>query len=254
MRHRTVWFALLLLVLLGSTAAAATQDELKDAAKKGQIAFVLVTQPGATGVDKATDVIRDAMGKVENSVLIELDRADTGNADLIARYRVSGAPLPLILVVARNGTLAGGIRAAKVTSEQLQKMVPTPKKAEILKVLEEGKAVFAVFSRAEMGSSAEAVGACVTACGQLKESAVTIQIDMDDDKELPFLTQLKVDPASKEPVTLVFNKSGQLTESYMGTLQVPALVQATTKKPRGCCPPGINSSKSCAPPKKKSGI
>jgi hypothetical protein len=245
---------ILLVVLLGSTAAAATQDELKDAAKKGQIVFVLVTQPGATGVDKAKKVIRDAMGHVENSVLIELNRADTGNAELVARYRVSGAPLPLILVVARNGALAGGGRAGKVTSEQLQKMVPTPKKAEILQALEEGKAVFAVFSRAEMGSSAKAVGACATACGQLKKGAVTIQIDMDDDKELPLLTQLKVDPASKEPVTLVFNKSGLLTGSYMGAVQVADLVQATTKKPSGCCPPGINSSKSCAPPKKKSGM
>ena len=74
---------------------------------------------------------------------------------------------------------------------------------------------------------------------------------MDDDKELPFLTQLKVDPASKEAVTLVFNKSGQLSGSYTGALQVADLVQATTKKVGGCCPPGINSSKSCAPPKRK---
>jgi len=251
MRYATAWFTLLLLVWITTTVLGATQDDLNRAAAKGQVAFVLVTQPETAGVEKAKGVIRDAMSHVENSILIELDRADAANADLVKRYRVSSAPLPLILVVGNNGALAGGVRAAGVTSERLQSMVPTPKKAEILKVLAAGKAVFAVFSRDGMASLSEAVGACAAACGQLKEGAVTIRIGLDDEKELPFLKQLKVDPASKEPVTLVFNRSGQLTGTYTGTVQAADLVQATTKKPGGCCPPGVNSSKSCAPPKKK---
>jgi hypothetical protein len=251
MLYRVSALCILLLGMLASPSAGSTQDDLKDAARDGKVAFILVTEPGATGVGQARSLIRDATGQVENSVLIEMDRVDAANADLVARYRLSGAPVPLILVVAPNGALAGGLPAAKATAERLVKMVPTPMKAEILHAIQAGKAVFVVSSRAGMESTVEAMRKCAAACGQLTTDAVTIQIDLDDDKELPFLTQLKVDPASKEPVTLVINKGGQISGSFTGALQVTDLVQAATKKVGGCCPPGVSGSKSCAPPKKK---
>jgi len=77
------------------------------------------------------------------------------------------------------------------------------------------------------------------------------QIDMDDPAEVGFLTQMKVNLASTEPVTLVVNAQGQMTGTYSGAMDVASLVQAATKKAGGCCPKTVqNPNASCAPPKK----
>jgi hypothetical protein len=81
----------------------------------------------------------------------------------------------------------------------------------------------------------------------------TIQIDIDDPQEKAFLTQLKVNLASTEPVTLVINAQGQVTGTYAGAVDLPVLVQAATKKAGGCCPPKVQSGAPSCPPTKKQG-
>ena len=247
---RSFGLGVLLLGLLASIAMASTQKNLDSAAKHEKIAFILVTDQGATGVDEAKDMIKQAMKQVKKTALIELDRSDAANADLVAKYRLAGAPVPVILVVARNGVLAGGLPAAQATADKLVAMVPSPKKAEILQVLQTGKAVFISVSRKGMASQSGATASCAAACGQMKDQCSAVQIDMDDPEEAAFLGQMKVDLASTEPVTLVVNAQGQITGTYTGAADVASLMQAATKKAGGCCPSTVQSgSKACGPAK-----
>lgn len=241
----------LLLCGLASMAGASVTQDLVKAAEKEKIAFVLVSEPAATNVAEARDMIRAAMKQVKESTMLELDRTDPANADLVAQFRLTGAPIPLILVFARNGTIAGGMIAASGTVERLVAMVPSPKKAEIMQNLQGGKAVFVCASRKGMANEADATTACATACGQLPGKCVTVRIDMDDPAETSFLNSLKVDPAATAPVILVVNAQGQITGTYSGAADVAALVQAATKKASGCCPSTVqNPNASCAPAKK----
>ena len=76
------------------------------------------------------------------------------------------------------------------------------------------------------------------------------EVDMDDETEETFLSQLKIDRASAEPVTLVLNAQGQITATYAGAADVTNLVQAATKRAGGCCPSSVQGgSKSCGPGK-----
>jgi hypothetical protein len=250
MTLRSLGLGVLLLGLLGSVAAASVQKDLDSAAKHEKIAFILVIDQGSTGIDQAKDMIKQAMRQVKRADVIELDRSDPANADLVAKYRLAGAPVPLVLVAARNGVLAGGLPAAQATAEKLVAMVPSPKKAEVLQMLQSGKAVFVSVSRRGMATQSGATAACAAACGQMKDQCVTVQIDMDDPAEAGFLTQMKVDLASTEPVTLVVNVQGQVTGAYTGAADVASLVQAATKKAGGCCPSTVQGgAKSCGPAK-----
>ena len=251
MTPRSIGLGVLLLGLLGSIAAASVQKDLDSAAKHEKIAFILVTDQGATGINEAKEMIQQAMKQVEKAVLVELDRTDSANADLVSRFRLTGAPVPLILVAARNGVIAGGLAAAQATADKLVAMVPSPKKAEVLQMVQSGKAVFIFACRNGMASQSGATAACAAACGQMKDQCVTVQIDMDDPAEAGFLTQLKIDLTSKEPVTLVINAQGQITGTYTGAADVASLVQSATKKAGGCCPSTVQGgAKSCGPPKK----
>ena len=238
------------LVLAGyNTIWASVQSDIEKANKEGKTVFLVVTKPGVTGAEKAVSIAKQANKKVSKSTVIEMNRADSTNSQLVSKYGLAGAPLPLILVVASNGVAAGGLPAARATIESLVNMIPSPKKAEVLQALSEKKAVFVVSSRKSMADQAKVFDTCKAACSQMKNNAVFIPIDMDDKKENPFLSQLKVNALSTEPVTAVINTQKQITGSFNGPVEVKKLVDAAAKKAGGCCPGG--SKKGCGPSNQK---
>jgi hypothetical protein len=247
---RVLGFLVLAIGFLAPLAQASPQQDLDSAAKREKVAFILVTDQAATGVDQARDLIQQAMRQVKKSTLVEVDRSSPGNAELVAKYRLAGAPVPLILVAARNGIVAGGIPAGQATLEGLVALVPSPKKTEVLQALQGGKAVMITASRRGMATQSGANASCAAACGQLADKCVMVQIDMDDPQEAGFLTSMKVNLASTEPVTLVVNAQGQVAGTYTGAADVALLVQAATKKVGGCCPSTVQGgAKSCGPTK-----
>jgi hypothetical protein len=80
---------------------------------------------------------------------------------------------------------------------------------------------------------------CTMACGKMDNKSVTVKVDMDDKKEAKLLQTLKCDLNTKEPVTYVINKSGQVIGTHNGITDVNTLVATAKKAPAGgCCPGG----------------
>jgi hypothetical protein len=238
------------LVLAGyNTIWASVQSDIEKANKEGKTVFLVVTEPGVTGAEKALSIAKQANEKVTESTVIEMNRADSTNSQLVKKYRLAGAQLPLVLVVASNGVAGGGLPADRATPEILVQLIPSPKKAEVLQALSENKSVFVVASRKSMADRATVFDTCKAACSQMKNNAVFVSIDMDDKKESSFLAQLKVNTLSTEPVTAVINTQRRITGSFNGPVEVMKLVQAATKKASGCCPGG--SKKGCGPSNQK---
>lgn len=210
---------------------------------------MLISEPGTAGVDQAKEMVQAAVKQVSGSVLVEMNRADANNSDLVARFRVAGAPLPLVLVIAPNGVVAGGMVAAQASAEKLVKLVPSPKKVEVLQAVQSGKAVFITAARRGMGAQLKAQESCARACAQVGAASVSILVNMDDPAEAQFLADLKVSPIATEPVTVVVNPMGQVTGSFVGAVPVGDLVAAANKKAGGCAPGacGPGSGKTCGP-------
>jgi hypothetical protein len=243
---------LLIVVCLPVIVFASTTEQIQTTVSNGNVAFVLVTEPGAPETDPAMQKIQDAMTKVPGSVMIESNRADVANSSFVQKYKLSSAPIPLILVFASNGVMAGGNIASKFSVQQLVAMVPSPKKAEVLKELQSGRAVYVTASRPEMASKAKVIGGCAAACAQMMGKGTTVEVNMDNPAEKKFLQQLGVNMQSNEPVTVVLNAKGQVTGSYTGMVEVENLIASATKVvASGCCPP--SSGKTCAPAPKKKG-
>ena len=240
---------LLSAVSFGQLFAAGPKEALATAVSKGKPAILLVTAPGAQNLEKARATVAEAAKKIKGCVTVEMDRSDAANSELVTKYGLAGAPIPLILVFAPNGAISGGLPSSNATPEGLAKMLPSPKKSELLKEIQAGNAVLIVASRKGMEDQAKAVENCTKACGQIKGKATTMQVNMDDKDEQTFLSEMKVDTKATAPVTVVINAQGQLAGSFTGAVDVGALAQAATKRVGGCCPSG--SGKSCAPPAKK---
>lgn len=252
MLNRKVLITILSFVCLPIAVLASTGEQLEKVAADGNVALVLVMEPGAAGLDQARRTIEDAAKQIPGSVVIESNRADATNSAFVQKYGLAAAPVPLFLVFAPNGAIAGGNVASRLQAQQLAALVPSPRKAEVLKALQSGHAVYVTASRAGMASTSALARECATACTQMQGKCVSVAVDMDDPLEKGFLNQLKVNTRTTEPVTVVINAKGQVTGNYRGVVEAEKLIASATKVVAGgCCPSG--SGKTCGPAPAKKG-
>jgi hypothetical protein len=248
--QRTIWMVLLI-AILPLMLMASTAKDLEKAAQKGQVAFVIVTDNTVTDISKAKTAIQGVTSENKKSVMVELDRSNPENADIIAKYRLATIPVPMILALNPSGAISGAIEPDKATPEALAKMIPSPKKAEIIKALSDGNAVFITAYRKGMATVETVNNSCAQACQQMAGKSVQVKVDMDDPAEVGFLTEMKINLASTEPVTVVANPQGQIAGTYTGEMEVTQLVTSANKKIGGCCPSTVAKPNASCPPTTK---
>jgi hypothetical protein len=249
MKNLFILAAILILVVLSFSIRvnAQIQSNIDKANKEGNVVFLVVTD-GTDGVANATSIAEQAGKSYSKSKVITMDRNDKSNADFVSKYRLMGAPMPLILVVATNGIATGGAPASKVTAEELVQMIPTAKHAEIIKAFTKGKAALVVVGEKSFKDKTKAINECKIACSQLKDQAVYIFIDIADKSEKSFLKMLNIPDDLDKTTVIVFNSIGQGIISISDSYKAADLVQAANKRiTSGCCSGG--SSSGCAPKK-----
>jgi hypothetical protein len=236
------FFLFLAFTLLMGHAFASVQSDLETAGKNGNSVFLVVTDPNITGTDKALEMANQAKSDVLKSVVLQMNRSDAANSELVSKYRLAGAPLPLILVIASNGIVAGGFALNQASHEVLVKAVPSPKKADVMKSLSDGKSVFIVVTGKSMTEKNTIMNTCQQACVEMENNAKMIEISLDDTRENQFLTELKVNMTATEPMTYVINSKGQVTGTFNDDVNTTTLVASAKKvAASGCCPGGSKS-------------
>lgn len=227
-------FAVIITMIAGMVAGT-TQQELFAAKMNSKVAFILVYDRNAWNLEEARQLILDTMKQAPGTVKVEMDRDDAANREIVKEYRLQSAPVPLVLVMLPTGIITAGQPASVLTAEKLAGMVPSPKKAEVMQALSDGKAVLLTFSRKEMKANGSINNSCKMACQQMVGNAVHITIDMEDPKEVRFAEEMKIDFAATEPVTVVVNFNGQISGKYRGNVQPATLVASAAKIPGGGC-------------------
>ena len=230
--------AALLLSLTATRARADVAVDLKNATDASHPVFLVVTEGDAKGTDLAMRVSAEAATIVGDAVVVRLDRGDPTAAAAVKRYRLASVPVPLILVIGANGTAAAGAKPNATTASKLARMVPSPAKGAYLKALDEGKPTFLVFAAAAMTNRNPALAACDVAVKTLKGVGAVVSVDRDDAKEADFVTEMQVDPKSKDVVTVVVTAKGQRAAAFVGIAVSQSLVDATVVKASSCGPGG----------------
>jgi hypothetical protein len=224
--------------LTAGTAWSAATDEITEATSQGRAVFLVVTQGDARGTDRAMQIANEAHALAPATAVVQVDRAAPENRELIESLRAGSAPVPLILVMASNGIVAGGALLKDATPQNLVATIPTPKKAEMLLHLSNKMAVFVVVGNEHMVvERGQVYEACNQAMQTLERRAATITVDMADKAEKAWLTELNVTGQETSPVTIVFNAKGQKTQVFRQVMTAAQLVEAVNKKV-ACCPGG----------------
>lgn len=229
-----------LLGAIAPSARASATDELTAAKGAGQASFMVVTDASARGTPALQAVAADAAARVGARVIV-LDRGAAENAELVKRYRLASAPVPLVLVIARNGLPVAGLPAEKATSAALVAAVPSPRKLETFMALNDRRAVFVVVSGAKMAGRAEAVEQANAAMRSLEPTATkarVVLVDVADPEEAGYVAELTLG-ALDVPTVVVFNAAGKRITTLRAPWTAQALAEAAVKTGATCCEGGV---------------
>jgi len=241
MKKNVKWIIAIAFVLLATTSFSQTKEKIDKANAKGNAVFLTVTD-GSKMLSEVKDMAIKAQKKYPKSEVIALDRSDKANAALVTKYGLSGAPLPLILVMASNGVVGGGLQLKDATPEALAGLIPTKKQAQALLAFSEGKTAYIVLYKKSMKDKASAIAECNKAASGLSGKAVVVDVDLDDKSEAEFLSLLKPEMTATNTHVLVFNGKGQFTGEFTAPVQSSALVASAKKVVKSGCAPGACGS------------
>ena len=217
------------------------QSDLDRAKRDGKAVFVVVTGTGSTDTEKAIEIAKGAVTIYKNAVIAQMNRDDAANAQLVDTWRLSGAPLPIILVLSTKGLLSGGFVLNEATADKIAALVPTPKMEEVYTAIGLNKPSIVVFTKKTFADKSEVIKNAQVAVIVLNDEAIFVEVDIEDPDETNFINQLRIDKSTNASITIVFNKLGQVVETLTTIPEVEKLVTAAKAPVKKTCGPGCGS-------------
>jgi hypothetical protein len=236
-------FILCVMFAISNIFAQGAKSEIEKAQKSGKSIFLIVIDKSAKGVDALLKVAEEAKKKTKNTAVIKLDRDDKANSGLIAKYRLAGAPLPLILVVSPGDAVTSALSDEDAKLEKLITSVPSKNQSDVLLGFENGKAAFIVCGKKNAKDKDALMAECKTAVASLGNKANLVFIDIDSKEEANFIALLN--PDKTKTTVLIFNGKGQFTGLHESKVKSAELIKTVNKKVGGCAPGSCGSGKKC---------
>ena len=234
--------------LLVQSACAETKADPKTAEEaialarnSRQYLFILFYDKEDDMLKKMEDTIKTFRSKSSSKILTY--RASTvgdKESDVVEKYGVNRAPLPLLLVFAPNGAITGGF-PQKVTTEQLTNSCSVPELVmNILRPLQEGKIALVSLQNNKTKFNQESDKAVhdFASDEKIKKFVEVIKADPEDKKNGDFLTQCKLDKTISESTVVFIIPPGSVVGVYPGKITKDTLLAALSSCKTGssCCP------------------
>jgi len=219
-------------------------EAVRQAAEARKYAFAFFWKEEGEATAAMRRVFDAAMQKAADRarpVVVRVD--DPAEKQIVEKYDLQRAPMPLVLAIAPNGAVMGGF-PRKCSEEQLLGAFGTRSIEACMKALQEGKLVFLCVQNASTSSNEEAMAGVrqFQADSRFAEVTQVVTLDPADAAEAPLLTDLKIDPKTLDAVTVFLAPPGAAVAKLSGATKKEMFVSALEKASSGCCPGG-----SCAP-------
>ena len=214
---------------------------IRQAAEANKHLFVLVYAADDEPTGAARKTVESAAAKMTDTVQwVAVDRNVPAEKCLVDKYRLGSAPMPLVLVVAPNGAITGGLPGPQVNEEALQNAIAGPCMQKCLKALQEGKLVFLCAQNKTTTANEAAMKGVNDFKADVRFAKFTeiVQVDPTDAAEGKFLAQLKIEPKTDEAVTAFLAPPGAIIGTYKGATDKNTLVAAITAAASGGCGSG----------------
>ena len=205
---------------------------LRRAAEAKQYLFAFVYEQEDEATRAARKTFEAAVAKVTPAAKsVRVDRSLPEEKEMVEKFGLQTAPVPIVLAIAPNGAVTGSIKGADLTEGRLRDAVASPAMQQCLKALQEQKLVFICLQNGQTKGNEAAM------------KGVNVKVDPSDPTEAKLLAQLKADPKTKRASTTFLAPPGMIVTQVDGATSKAAL-EASLKKAMaacsgaaGCCPP-----------------
>jgi predicted small lipoprotein YifL len=201
----------------------------------GKYVLVLFYRSDDDETQAMKKVIANAAARLaKKATSVTINVTDAAEREIVAKYQVDRAPMPLALVVAPTGAITGGF-PGKVTEEQLSGAFVSPGLANSLKALQDGKLVLLCVQNASTKSNDVAMRgvSAFIADTRFAKSTEVVSVDPTDEAESKFLKQLQIDPKTSEAVTALMAPPGSVVAMYNGATDKDVMIAALATKQAG---------------------
>lgn len=213
------------------------KEQLAKAKDDNKTVLMVVTDKN-TPAEKMNGLVKESIKDLQNVVIVQMSMDDEKNADLVKEYRLSGAPMPVLLLFSNKGLMMGGMIEDQVTKEAIVNAIPTPKYSDITFALSQGKPVFAVVSNGKFKSDKSARELCETAKKEMADKAEVVVIDAEDAKESKLITMLNIKNKLEDTFIIAINGQGIMSGRFDTVPTKADLIAAANKVVQSGCAPG----------------
>lgn len=222
---------------------------MQKAAKNNKYLFALFRKENDDKVTAMRQVIDTVIEKAGDRVdAIEVDVSAAAEKGIVDHFDVAYAPLPLLLAIAPNGAVTGGF-PGRVESKDLMDAFASPGTAECLKAMQDRKLVLLCVQNGKTGSAKEAMQGVreFKADVRFAEGTELVVVDPTNKAESEFMSDLEIDPKTKQAVTLFLAPPGRCIGRFHGATNLDDLVATLASAMSGCGSCGPGSCGSCGP-------
>jgi hypothetical protein len=137
---------------------------------------------------------------------------DPANKDVVERYKVSRAPMPMVMCVASNGAITGAV-PDRINDQTIDKLLVTPTMTHCMKALQENKIVL-VHVKADSKAVFPQGPANFANDPEFKVRTVAVSFDRNDPSEARFLRDMQIDAKTPGSVVSMLAPPGVLVGKY----------------------------------------
>jgi hypothetical protein len=224
---------------------------VKQAADAGKYLFMFFSKTEDDQTLAMRKVFDKAMERVaDRAQWVAVNTTDSSEKDIVARFDLSRAPMPLVLAMAPNGAITGGF-PTKFEEKQLVDAFATPVTERVMKELQDSKLVFVCVQNDTTESNEAAMQGVRNFKADARFASATeiVMLDPADSAETSFLTDLKIDPKTEEAMTVFLAPPGSAIAEYKGATDKEELVATLQKASSSPCSGGSCGPGGCGPKK-----
>lgn len=217
-----------------STQISPLQTTLNQSAQASKFTFIVFHRDNGEATRSLYQQAKEETSSRSNiAVLTSVRVDDPAEKQLVEKFGVARAPMPMTVVVAPNGAVTG-LFARTMTQEQAAAAIVPPTMMRCMKELQEQKLVFVCLTRTDKVD----VPAAVNAVGQMpqfKDRITLVGMKLDDPAEARFYQQMQLDSKQVNgPYAVLIAPPGALIGHYNSQSTADQIAAALHKAGK-CC-------------------
>jgi hypothetical protein len=235
---------------IGDIGTSASAEAIEKAGNADKYIFTLFYRTEDAQTESVRAAIKSARKTISRkSETVEVNVSDPAEGELVKKFSVGRASMPLVLVLAPNGAIMGGFPGTKVNEQILVGAVGTRASEQTVKAIQEkNMVVLCAQNRSTTDNEAAMQGVEeFLKDPQYAGKVAVVSIDPADPAEAKFLSQINMNAGPNVATTALLAPPGSVVASFEGATKKDQFVAAIKSVPKGGCGPSGCGGKPCGP-------